>query len=108
MPPGNRDRSPIEIDGESLTIDDVVHVSKGRQRVALAASALARIDTSRQFVEQLIRTGRPVYGITTGVGQLADQPISPKDVEKLQLNLIRSHAVRSASASRWTKTSHGL
>jgi histidine ammonia-lyase len=36
---------------------------------------------------------RTVYGITTGFGSFADVSISPDQRRKLQLNLIRSHAV---------------
>jgi histidine ammonia-lyase len=35
---------------------------------------------------------KPVYGVTTGFGKLADQRIPTRDIEQLQLNLIRSHA----------------
>lgn len=35
---------------------------------------------------------KPVYGVTTGFGKLADQRISQSDIEQLQLNLVRSHA----------------
>ena len=35
---------------------------------------------------------KPVYGVTTGFGKLADQRIPLRDIEQLQLNLIRSHA----------------
>jgi histidine ammonia-lyase len=34
----------------------------------------------------------PVYGVTTGLGKLADQRIAPSQVRQLQLNLLRSHA----------------
>jgi histidine ammonia-lyase len=83
----------IQIDGHSLTIEDLVRVSRRREPVALSSTALEAIDKSHRFVERLAKQGRPIYGITTGVGELANQVISPVDVETLQLNLIRSHAV---------------
>ncbi len=82
----------IEIDGSSLTIQAVVSVSKARERVALAERALRAIQESRDFVEKLSKEGRAVYGVTTGVGELAQRVVSTSDLERLQLNLVRSHA----------------
>lgn len=83
----------ITLDGNSLTISDVIHVARHYEEVALADGALPKIKQSQAFVEQLVKENRPVYGITTGVGELAHTLISPLDVEKMQENLIRSHAV---------------
>src|SRR5947209_8416916 len=44
------------------------------------------------MVEQLVRDGRVVYGITTGVGELAGVHISPEQSAKLQVNIVRSHS----------------
>jgi len=82
----------IKIDGSSLSLKDVVLVSRNRKTVELDSSAVEGINNSRGFVEKILAENRVVYGITTGVGELANSLIQPKDVEKLQLNLIRSHA----------------
>ena len=82
----------IELDGDSLTIEDVVSVRHDRERVRLAERAVPGIEKSRALVDRLVSEGRVVYGITTGVGTLANRLISPDDVETLQLNLVRSHA----------------
>ncbi len=47
---------------------------------------------SRAVVEQLVREGRVVYGITTGVGELAGVRISPEQSAALQVNIVRSHS----------------
>ena len=83
----------IELDGHSLTIDNVVAVSRDGVRVALADSARPAIAASRELVERIAQGSEPVYGINTGVGELASQVINAADTETLQLNLIRSHAV---------------
>src|SRR3989475_9501649 len=44
------------------------------------------------MVEQLVREGRVVYGITTGVGELAGVRISPEQSAVLQVNIVRSHS----------------
>ena len=47
---------------------------------------------SRGRVEEHLDDDRPVYGLTTGFGALADVRIPPQDLERLQRNLIRSHS----------------
>lgn len=82
----------ITIDGNSLTIYDVIKVSKGFEKVRLALSAEKGICASRLFVEKLLKENRIIYGITTGFGVLSNAYISPEKSEILQENIIRSHA----------------
>jgi histidine ammonia-lyase len=83
----------VSIDGESLTIDDVIHVARYNKKVELAAAAKAHIQKSRDVIETAIKESRTVYGVNTGFGELAHVSISPADLAKLQVNLIRSHSV---------------
>jgi len=82
----------IEIDGEHLSIDDVVSVARGMEKVSISEKALERIEESRRKVEKVLKEGKVVYGINTGFGELSSVCISDKEIEKLQENLIRSHA----------------
>jgi histidine ammonia-lyase len=50
------------------------------------------MERSRALVEDHLGTDRPVYGITTGFGALADVRVPVEDLDRLQRNLIRSHA----------------
>ena len=82
----------IKIDGNSLTIEDVVKVSRGFETVSLNDKSIPAINNSRKYVEKVLAEERIVYGITTGVGELANKLISSADAEKMQENLIRSHS----------------
>ncbi|MCK5201164.1 MAG: aromatic amino acid lyase, partial [Spirochaetales bacterium] len=82
----------ITIDGNSLTIDEVVRVSREYETVTLDNKSIPAINKSRRYVEKVLAEERVVYGITTGVGELANTLISAGDAEKMQENLIRSHA----------------
>ncbi len=84
--------NPLIISGDALQIDDVVAVAQGR-KVALDPATLPRIERCRAAVDQLVAEGRVVYGITTGFGRFKDRVISADEVQQLQLNLVRSHAV---------------
>ncbi|MFL6215370.1 MAG: histidine ammonia-lyase [Blastocatellia bacterium] len=81
----------IEIDGASLTLEQVAAVADG-EAVALAETARPRVERARRFVEQIVESGEVVYGINTGFGKLADVSIPHHQLRELQINLVRSHA----------------
>jgi histidine ammonia-lyase len=83
----------IEIDGNQLTIDQVIAVARDSEEVSLSQNALVRIRESRSWVDDIIQSDTPVYGINTGFGIFSDRQISRKDAELLSRNLILSHAV---------------
>lgn len=81
------------INGQDLSIKDVMAVARNTTRVELGAEARARIERCRHVVEEVVRSHAIVYGVNTGVGQLCNTLISPEDIERLQRNIIYSHAV---------------
>jgi histidine ammonia-lyase len=81
----------ITLNGASLTIDDVVSVAEGRERVGIGAEALERMQRSRDRVEGAMRGTKPVYALNTGVGLLANIRLEDHEIEVMQVNLIRSH-----------------
>jgi histidine ammonia-lyase len=82
----------ISLDGESLTPAQLADIADGDVTVTLAARALPQIEASRAVVDRHARDDRPMYGINTGFGALAETIIPRGDLQKLQLNLLRSHA----------------
>lgn len=81
----------LRIDGLSLSLTDIERVARG-QRVALCPSARERVAAARAAVDRLVAGDRPIYGVTTGFGRLADVAVPPAAAEELQVNLVRSHA----------------
>jgi len=82
------------LDGESLTLEDVVAVSNDPQvKVSISEAAWARVERAAQAVQDFVARGQVVYGITTGFGAFKDKIISPDQVEQLQRNILISHAV---------------
>lgn len=77
--------------GESLTFDDVVAVAGGA-KVALSSDAARRMAEARAVVERAATSDQAVYGINTGIGDLATVRIDPADAARLQRDLVRSHA----------------
>ena len=82
----------ISIDGNSLTLADVVRVARLRETVEISATGRQQLAASRAIVEKLLDSTTPVYGISTGFGNLSQIWISPEEREALQRNLILSHA----------------
>ncbi|HYV25505.1 MAG TPA: histidine ammonia-lyase [Pyrinomonadaceae bacterium] len=82
----------MELDGQRLSLAQIVSVANDMEPVALASAARARVDASRRVVEQIVTQGRTVYGVNTGFGRLSDVRVEPNELRDLQLNLVRSHA----------------
>ena len=81
---------PVRI-GEPMTLDDVVAAARG-EPVELSPGAAERMAASRAVVEDKVARGETVYGVTTGIGSLANVRISPEQAERLQHDIVRSHA----------------
>jgi histidine ammonia-lyase len=109
VPPAKpRRQRPLVLDGERLTRRAVLDVAYRGRRVELAPNALRRVGKAAKFLEDELKRGAPLYGVTTGFGSNADRLLAadrlrgaPGDadsaslslIEELQHNLIVSHAV---------------
>jgi len=82
----------VVIDGESLTLVDIVWVARKGTKVKLSPKAEAKVKESREVLEQFIKQKKTVYGVTTGFGAFGNIIIPPEKLQELQSNLIRSHA----------------
>jgi len=82
----------VIVDGSSLTIRGLVRVARLKHRVELAEESITRIEKSRSALEQLVREGKTIYGVTTGFGALSNTRITSDQASELQANLLRSHA----------------
>jgi histidine ammonia-lyase len=82
----------VLVDGENLTIEDVVAVAREGAEVEIPRKAKEKVERCRQFLEEAVKEKRMVYGVTTGFGALATVVIPPEKAKKLQSNLIRSHS----------------
>ena len=78
--------------GETLSLQDVVAVARG-EPVELSPAARERMAASRRVIEGKVSSGETVYGVTTGLGSLANVRLADDEVRRLQVDLLRSHAV---------------
>lgn len=82
----------ILLNGNSLTIESFVKIARYQEKIMISPDVIEKIVAASNFVDRIAANEKPVYGINTGFGKLADMPISKDCVEKLQVNLLRSHA----------------
>lgn len=83
----------LEISSNYIRLDDIYKALEGEFRVELSEDTLNNLKENRSFLEKTISGGdRKVYGVNTGFGSLCNVSISPDEIEKLQYNLIVSHA----------------
>jgi histidine ammonia-lyase len=82
----------VVLDGQSLSLDDVVAVARERAPVELSPAARARMERANTIVNAIVESGAAVYGVTTGFGKLSEITIPRARLGELQVNLVRSHA----------------
>jgi histidine ammonia-lyase len=80
------------LNGQQLTLQQIVAVATGKEQVMLGEAARARAEKARRVVEEIVAAQRTVYGVNTGFGKLSDVSIEQADLRQLQLNLVRSHS----------------
>ena len=82
----------VELNGKTITLEQIADVAIRGEHVTIAPSARPRISTSRELIEQIVARDAVVYGVNTGFGKLSDVRVPGNELRQLQLNLVRSHA----------------
>jgi len=82
----------VVVDGSPLTIEEVVAIARRRDTAEPGGELAERMSPSLDLVRAVIAADRTVYGITTGLGALANTRIRSDQAAELQVDLIRSHA----------------
>ncbi len=93
----------VVLDGESLTIDELVRIARDGERVECDPKTNDRVVRAERLIANIVENYRQAwksghaapseYGVTTGFGEFKDKPIAPDDLEQLQRNLLLSHSV---------------
>lgn len=81
----------VIINGRDLTVEEVIRVCRGYEKVEIAPEAKQAVIKARNYIEQKLEEGAVIYGLTTGFGKFANVVISREEAEQLQKNLIISH-----------------
>jgi len=87
-----------EISDKPLTLEDLSALSFRGIRIKLSEAVKRKIIHCRQYLDkELEDSDEPIYGINTGFGSLYNKNISSDQLEKLQENLVKSHACGTGS-----------
>ncbi|KAF6229225.1 hypothetical protein HO133_007341 [Letharia lupina] len=79
-------KATLAVDGRSLTIADVVEVSRQLKHVELTSESINAIEVCSKIIPEKIAKGNIIYGVNTGFGGSADT--RSNDVERVQQSLI--------------------
>jgi len=81
-----------------LTIDRIIEILEKDLKLRLSDEAITKINHCREYLDNKIASSSDsLYGINTGFGSLHDKNISNEDLDRLQVNLVMSHACGSGA-----------
>jgi len=83
----------LVIDDAPLTLAELRDAWLHPAEVSLGDTARKKIAASNAKIREVLKSGKTVYGVNTGFGLLANVRVSNDELDHLQENLIRSHAV---------------
>ena len=83
----------IEINNKSLSLELLRNILTEDIAISLSKGTKEKITHSSKYVINKSEGNDSIYGINTGFGNLANVKIDKSDLNKLQKNLVSSHAV---------------
>src|SRR5262244_767758 len=83
----------VVLDGASLTINSLAAVAEGGAEVALDPAARDRMAAARQVVEEALRSGAIVYGLTTALAERKSVVLDAGSRQGFSRFLIRGHLI---------------
>ena len=82
-----------KISPENVTIEKLIEILNTGKRLSLSSESVGLINKCRHYLDKKLENSTsPIYGITTGFGSLHNKTISKNQLNKLQENLVKSHA----------------
>jgi MIO-dependent L-tyrosine 2,3-aminomutase len=88
----------IILTGQDMTISDVHDIARRNALCQISDDAQKNMARSRSQFEEIASSNIPVYGVTTGYGEMVYALVDKSQETQLQTNLVRSH---SAGAGRY-------
>ena len=86
-------REVLRIGSGPLSIEQLLAAARGELHVELESGAKFRdrLEGGRRALAQALAEGRPVYGVTTGVGASVSIRVPAEERQRMALNLLRFH-----------------
>lgn len=86
------DKMAIKIKGSGLTIEGVVRVARQSARIEIGEETIRKISKYRGIVDKMVADKAIVYGVTTGIGELANVVLNENQIKDFQKYLVYSHS----------------
>lgn len=81
------------IDSKPLDLSIIQDIITKDKKLSLSKRTIARVEKCRAYLDEKTQSiSTPIYGINTGFGALYNIKIKGKNLQKLQENLVMSHA----------------
>jgi len=81
------------ISPENLALETLWDILNKGRKLSLSKESTVLINSCRSYLDRKLETNKtPIYGITTGFGSLHKKTINSDQLNKLQENLVMSHA----------------
>jgi histidine ammonia-lyase len=91
----------FKVSPEHLELETIFEILEKNIRLSLSEESVKLITHCRKYLDhKLETTSSPIYGITTGFGSLHNKIISHDQLNKLQANLVMSHACGTGNIVR--------
>ena len=82
-----------KINNEWISLSQLENIISSKAHVSLSDDVKVIVDKCRVYLDDKVkRHDKLIYGINTGFGSLCNEAIEEDDLEKLQRNLVESHA----------------
>ncbi len=82
----------IVLNGKNLTIESLVRIARGGERVEVANDAVERIRRCRAMLDKKVEAREIMYGVNTGIGEFSEVVLNDEQVKQFQRYLIYNHA----------------
>jgi len=91
----------FKISPEDLKIEVIWELLRKNGKISLSKESVSLITVCRDYLDSKLKNNTsPIYGITTGFGSLHNKTISNDQLNKLQENLVMSHACGTGAIVR--------
>lgn len=87
----------VNISKERLLFSDYSNILFENSNISVDKATVANVDGCFNFLKGFLKN-KVIYGVNTGLGPMAQYRVETDDQQKLQYNLIRSHAAGSGNA----------
>jgi len=83
----------LEITHDHISFEELNKIKQDEVELKLSDEVRQKVIECRNYLDEKIKESNdPIYGINTGFGSLYDKNITNNNLEKLQENLVKSHA----------------